>query len=75
MNSKLDFNADWVHVRISGLFRGWIWRNRVEMLEGVPDHGHARRSWTCARGRRVIPRDPRGDLPIPWRLGRGAARA
>ena len=23
----LDFNADWVHVRISGLSRGWIWRN------------------------------------------------
>jgi len=33
----LDFNADWVHVRISGLSRGWIWRNSVEMPEGVPD--------------------------------------
>jgi len=31
----LDFNADWVHVRISGLSRGWIWRNSVEMPEGI----------------------------------------
>jgi len=35
----LDFNADWVHVRISGLSRGWIWRNSLEMPEGIPDTG------------------------------------
>jgi hypothetical protein len=33
----LDFNEDWVHVRISGLSRGWIWRNSLEMPEGIPD--------------------------------------
>jgi hypothetical protein len=33
----LDFNQDWVHVRISGLSRGWIWRNSLEMPDGVPD--------------------------------------
>ncbi len=33
----LDFNQDWVHVRISGLSRGWIWRNELEMPEGIPD--------------------------------------
>jgi hypothetical protein len=33
----LDFNRDWVHVRISGLSRGWIWRNAVEMPAGIPD--------------------------------------
>ncbi len=33
----LDFNADWVHVRISGLSRGWIWRNSLDMPEGIPD--------------------------------------
>lgn len=33
----LNFNADWVHVRISGLSRGWIWRNSVEMPDGIPD--------------------------------------
>ena len=31
----LDFNSDWVHVRISGLSRGWIWRNSVEMPDGI----------------------------------------
>jgi hypothetical protein len=34
----LDFNRDWVHVRISGLSRGWIWRNNLEMPESVPDN-------------------------------------
>lgn len=33
----LDFNADWVHVRISGLSRGWIWRDSLEMPNSVPD--------------------------------------
>lgn len=33
----LDFNADWVHVRISGLSRGWIWRNSLEMPDGIPE--------------------------------------
>ena len=33
----LDFSADWVHVRISGLSRGWIWRTSLEMPEGISD--------------------------------------
>jgi hypothetical protein len=33
----LDFNRDWVHVKISGLSRGWIWRNNLEMPDSVPD--------------------------------------
>lgn len=33
----LGFDADWVHVRISGLSRGWIWRDSVEMPDGIPD--------------------------------------
>lgn len=33
----LDFNADWVHVRISGLSRGGIWRSSLEMPGSVPD--------------------------------------
>jgi len=33
----LDFNRDWVHVRISGLSRGWIWRTSLEMPDSVPD--------------------------------------
>ena len=32
----LGFDADWVHVRISGLSRGWIWRDSVEMPDGIP---------------------------------------
>jgi hypothetical protein len=33
----LDYNADWVHVRVSGISRAWIWRNSLEMPEGIPD--------------------------------------
>ncbi len=33
----LDFNEDWVHVRISGLSRGWIWRTSLEMPQGISD--------------------------------------
>ena len=33
----LDFNSDWVHVRISGLSRGWIWRNSLEMPDSIPN--------------------------------------
>jgi len=30
----LDLNPEWVHVRISGLSRGWLHRSAVEMLDG-----------------------------------------
>ena len=33
----LDYNANWVHVQISGLSRGWIWRTGLEMPEGIPE--------------------------------------
>ncbi len=33
----LDYSADWVHVRVSGLSRGWIWRTSLEMPEGISD--------------------------------------
>ena len=33
----LDYSTDWVHVRISGLSRGWIWRTSLEMPEGISD--------------------------------------
>ena len=33
----LDFTGDWVHVRISGLSRGWIWRTSLEMPDGISD--------------------------------------
>lgn len=33
----LDFDRDWVHIRVSGISRGWIWRNNVEMPDNIPD--------------------------------------
>jgi hypothetical protein len=37
----LDYNRDWVHVRISGLSRGWIWRDNLEMPSSVPNSDSA----------------------------------
>lgn len=37
----LEFNANWVHVRISGLSRGWVWRNNLEMPGDIPDNAQA----------------------------------
>ena len=34
----LDMNANWVHIRISGLSRGWIRRSSVELPETVASH-------------------------------------
>jgi hypothetical protein len=37
----LDTNPEWVHVRISGLSRGWLRRTSIEMLDGsenIADH-------------------------------------
>jgi len=33
----LNFNQDWVHIKVSGLSRGWIWRDSVEMPDGISD--------------------------------------
>ena len=70
----LDFNADWVHVRISGLSRGWIWRTSVEMPDGIANTGAAAALTPAAdlfyaseRGRK-----PRRSLEIG---SRSAARA
>src|SRR5581483_8433755 len=31
----LDNNPEWIHVRISGLSRGWLRRSSVELLDGT----------------------------------------
>ena len=49
----LDFNADWVHVRISGLSRGWIWRTSLEMPEGISDVPTDRATCQAGGGRSV----------------------
>ncbi|HKW17665.1 MAG TPA: hypothetical protein VJO35_09175 [Terriglobales bacterium] len=42
----LDINPEWVHVRISGLSRGWLRRSSVELLDGsqVPAKSSSARS-------------------------------
>jgi hypothetical protein len=64
----LDFNADWVHVRISGLSRGWIWRTSVEMPEGIANtdsHAAAASLAPAADLFRVI-REETSTFPGDW---------
>jgi hypothetical protein len=68
----LDFNADWVHVRISGLSRGWIWRNSVEMPEGIPDTvGATAASLAPAADLFQVSREEMAQFPGDWEPLRG----
>ena len=67
----LDFKSDWVHVRISGLSRGWIWRNGVEMPEGVPDTVAASAAPNTAADLFHVVREETAPFPGDWGPLRG----
>jgi hypothetical protein len=68
----LDFNADWVHVRISGLSRGWIWRTSLEMPEGISDIPQAGASATLvAADLFQVTREETAPFPGDWEPLRG----
>jgi hypothetical protein len=66
----LDFNRDWVHIRISGLSRGWIWRNSIEMPEGIPDTEVQTGPATAADLYHVV-REETAQFPGDWEPLRG----
>ena len=51
----LDANSNWVHVRISGLSRGWIRRSSVEMPTAEPGPPPPQNSKRTANRRALIP--------------------
>jgi hypothetical protein len=67
----LDFNEDWVHVRISGLSRGWIWRNSLEMPEGIPDTAARSASASPAAELFHVMREETAAFPGDWPPLRG----
>jgi len=68
----LDFNRDWVHVRISGLSRGWIWRTSLEMPEGISDVPQARTNATpVAADLFQVTREETAQFPGDWEPLRG----
>jgi hypothetical protein len=68
----LNFNADWVHVRISGLSRGWIWRNSVELPDGIPETGGAATNPPLAAGNLFhVTREENAPFPGHWEPLRG----
>ena len=66
----LNYNQDWVHVRISGLSRGWIWRNDVEMPDSIPDTPTAPPSPRAAEFFHVV-REETTQFPGDWAPLRG----
>lgn len=68
----LDYNADWVHVRISGLSRGWIWRTSLEMPEGIPDvPQNGGTAAPAAADLFRVSREETGQFPGDWEPLRG----
>lgn len=66
----LNYNQDWVHVRISGISRGWIWRNDLEMPDAIPDTPSAPTSPRSAEIFHVV-REEMGQFPGDWEPLRG----
>jgi hypothetical protein len=62
----LDYNADWVHVRISGLSRGWIWRTSLEMPEGISDVPTTRSAMPVAADLFQVTREETAPFPGDW---------
>ncbi len=67
----LDFTRDWVHVRISGLSRGWIWRNNLEMPDSVPDNDTAPSPLPAAAEIFHVSREETAPFPGDWAPLRG----
>jgi hypothetical protein len=67
----LDFNRDWVHVRISGLSRGWIWRNNLEMPDSVPDSDAPASMVPVAADLFHVTREETAPFPGDWAPLRG----
>jgi hypothetical protein len=68
----LDFNADWVHVRISGLSRGWIWRTSLEMPDGISDvPQNGAKSTLVAADLFQVTREETAPFPGDWGPLRG----
>jgi hypothetical protein len=67
----LDFTRDWVHVRISGLSRGWIWRNNLEMPASIPDSDAAPSPVPAAAELFHVLREETAPFPGDWAPLRG----
>lgn len=67
----LDFNEDWVHVRISGLSRGWIWRGSLEMPAGIPDAATHPSAAVASADLFHVTREESAQFPGDWPALRG----
>ena len=67
----LDFTPDWVHVRISGLSRGWIWRNNLEMPGTISDSAAGPAPTPTAAELFRVSREEIAPFPGDWEPLRG----
>jgi len=80
----IEANPDWVHVRISGISRGWLRRSLVEVLDGsqavvvearpsAPAAGGAIEAVTPATSAFSISGEENGNFPGNWEPLKGKA--
>jgi hypothetical protein len=69
----LDYNRDWVHVRIAGLSRGWIWRASLEMPSSVPNTDAAPKKSALPAAAELfhVSREETAPFPGDWAPLRG----
>ena len=78
----LDLNPEWVHVRISGLSRGWLRRTSVEMLDGSANAADSRKAGAAPAPQSAnqeslsstmfsISGEEEGSFPGDWALLKG----
>jgi len=68
----LDLNANWVHVRISGLSRGWIRRSGLEVPENFASDATEEKSPTAASAEQFqVKNEEIASFPGTWQPLRG----
>jgi hypothetical protein len=67
----LDFNPDWVHVRISGISRGWIWRDSLELPDNIPNSPQVIMRPAPASDLFQVSREETAPFPGDWEPLRG----
>ncbi len=86
----LDENVSWVHVRISGLSRGWIRRANIELPDDAPSRADSSETfrvtkdqiasfpgdWESLRGKtvKIVSVQAVGDALVGWRAKRDYAK-
>jgi len=62
----IEQNSDWIHIRISGLSRGWLRRSSVELLDGYEGMSAESPGSAVVAGNAASPATPRAKSASPF---------